>query len=244
MTIRAVLFDLGSTLWDVDYSGEDRAYRMLYRCLKEETGLRIPPAKKLRDAVADVFLKKSEEWRNGDLHEGPTEEVYAEALESLGLDVPASKLTRLAEDVLSESIIYTVAPDTPDALRALKERGLEVGCVSNTYQSSRSLEKSLVRYGLMQHIDTLVTSSEVGWQKPHPAIFEEALRRLNVEARETVFVGDMVWADIQGAQALGMKAVLTHQYREEDPDGVKPDLIVQRLSEVVGYVDRLNGADE
>ena len=63
-------------------------------------------------------------------------------------------------------------------------------------------------------------------EKPHPAIFEEALRRLGVEAKETVFVGDMVWADVQGAQALGMKAVLTHQYRQEDPGEAKPDLIV------------------
>jgi hypothetical protein len=37
-----------------------------------------------------------------------------------------------------------------------------------------------------------------------------------------------------------MKAVLTHQYRQEDPGDSKPDLVVDRLSEVVDYVDRLN----
>ncbi len=243
MIIRAVLFDLGSTLWDVDYSGEAQAYKILRRRLKEETGLPIPPAGELRDAVANVFLKEVAAWRSGDLRERPTEEVYAMALDSLGLKIPASKLTKLAEDALSRSIIYTIAPDTVEALRSLKERGLKVGCVSNTYQSSRSLEKSLRKFGLLRYIDTLVVSSEVGWQKPHPAIFEAALHRLGIEAKEAVFVGDMVWADIEGAQALGMKAVLTQQYHREDPVQVKPDLIVQRLSEVVGYIDRLNATD-
>ena len=59
---------------------------------------------------------------------------------------------------------------------------------------------------------------------------QEALRRLGVEAKEAVFVGDIVWADVEGPQALGMKAMLTRQYRQEDPDKVRPDLVVQRLS--------------
>jgi putative hydrolase of the HAD superfamily len=119
-----------------------------------------------------------------------------------------------------------------------------VGAVSNTYQTSRSLKESLAKYGLLPFIDTLVVSSEVGWEKPHPAIFQEALRHLGIEAKETMFVGDSVWADVGGAQALGMKAVLTHQYRQEDPGEARPDLVVKRLAKVVDYVDRLNGEAE
>jgi len=50
-------------------------------------------------------------------------------------------------------------------------------------------------------------------------------------------------ADVQGAQALGMRAVLTHQYRQEDLGENKPDLVVKRLAEVVGYADRLASED-
>ena len=238
--IRAVLFDLGYTLWDVDYSGETQAYQTLRRRLAQETGKPVPPAEKLRAAVSAVFLRETEAWLHGKLEQMPTEGIYRDALQSLGLNIPAGYLSRMADNVLSRSIRYGVDPKTPQALQALKERGLAIGAVSNTYQSSRALEKSLARHGLMQYIDTLVVSSEVGWEKPHPAIFQEALRRLSVDAKETVFVGDMGWADIKGAQALGMKAVLTHQYRQEDPRESKPDLVVERLSEVVDYVDRLN----
>ncbi|HUS82164.1 MAG TPA: HAD family hydrolase [Dehalococcoidia bacterium] len=241
MKVRAVLFDLGYTLWDVDYSGETQAYETLRRRLARETGEPVPPAEKLRAAVSAVFRRETVAWLHGKLEQKPTAEIYGEGFETLGLDVSAEVLGRIAEAALFRSIRYTVDPETPRVLAALKERGLLVGAVSNTYQSSRALEKSLVKHGLMQYIDTLVVSSEVGWEKPHPAIFREALRRLGVEAKETVFVGDIVWADIQGAQALGMKAVLTHQYRQEDPGEAKPDLVVKRLAEVVDYVDRLNG---
>jgi putative hydrolase of the HAD superfamily len=240
MNIRAVLFDLGYTLWDVDYSNEAQAYRKLRQYLVKETGASVPSSEKLRAAVSAVFLREAEAWLHGNLKQEPTEQVYRQALESLGLDTPAEYLSRMSEDVLSRSIHYVVDPDTPRALRALKERGLAIGAVSNTYQSSKTLEKSLARHGVMTYIDALVVSSEVGWEKPHPAIFQEALRQLGVTAAETVFVGDIVWADIQGAQALGMKAVLTHQYRQEESGEATPDFIVKRLSEVVDYVDRLN----
>jgi putative hydrolase of the HAD superfamily len=165
--------------------------------------------------------------------------VFKEAFEALGLDVP-EPLREMAEETLSYGIRYSVDPDTVETLHALKRRGLRVGVVSNTYQSSRSLAKSLRRLGLLPSIDALIVSSEVGWGKPHPAIFEEALRRLDVRPEEAVFVGDTVLADIKGAQALGMKAVLTWEYRQEDPGDAEPDLIVDRLSQVVEYVDRLN----
>lgn len=241
MKIRAVIFDLGYTLWDVDYSGEAQAYRRLRARMVKEMGEPVPPPRKLREAVGAVFWRETEAWlRYGRLEEKPTAEIYREGLEALGLDVPAAFLRRMADAALSHSIRYTVNPETPQVLRALKERGLVVGAVSNTYQSRKALEKSLAKHGLLPYIDTLVVSSEVGWEKPHPAIFQEALRRLDVAPGEAVFVGDIVWADVQGAQALGMKAVLTHQYRQEDPGEHTPDLVIDRLAEVVDYVDRLN----
>jgi putative hydrolase of the HAD superfamily len=244
MKIRAVIFDLGYTLWDVSYSGEPQAYRRLRALLLKEVGAPVPAAPKLREAVRTVFWRETEAWLHGKLQQEPTEDIYGEALRSLGLDVPAAFLGRISDEALSRSIRYTVDQETEGVLRALKERGLRVGAVSNTYQTSRSLKESLAKYGLLPFIDTLVVSSEVGWEKPHPAIFQEALRRLGIEAEETVFVGDSVWADVGGAQALGMKAVLTHQYRQEDPGEARPDLVVKRLAEVVDYVDRLNGEAE
>jgi putative hydrolase of the HAD superfamily len=149
----------------------------------------------------------------------------------------------MGELATSASIRYNVDPETPRVLRALKERGLRLGAVSNTYQSRAPLERSLADHGLLPYLDVLVISSEVGLTKPHPAIFQAALDSLRVSPAEAVFIGDIPWGDIKGAKDMGMRAVLTHQFRQADPGQYKPDLIINRLGEIIGYVDRLNQDD-
>ena len=64
------------------------------------------------------------------------------------------------------------------------------------------------RFGLADAIDAVASSHSVGWRKPHPAIFQRALDLTGARAEETVMVGDRLDADVAGAQALGMRAVL------------------------------------
>lgn len=244
MKVRTVMFDLGYTLWDVDYSGETDAYAQVRRRLIEALGETVPDAQTLQDAVAAVFQREIDEWQlEGKLKQLPTEEVFRQGFAGLGLNVPEALLRQMGDWILGPGIRYTVDPETPPALRALKERGLRLGAVSNTYQSRAALVSRLSEHGLWGYLDALVISSEVGLTKPHPAIFQAALDRLGAAAAETVFVGDVVWADVLGAQALGMRAVLTHQYQQDDPGEHRPDLVINRLAEVVDYVDRLNSED-
>jgi putative hydrolase of the HAD superfamily len=244
LKIRAVMFDLGYTLWDVSYSEEMAAYAQVRQRIVEALGDGVPDTQTLRDAVAAVFLRETNEWLNmGKLEQLPTEDVFRQGFAGLGLDVPEALLREMGDSILLPGIRYTVDPETPRTLRALKERGLRLAAVSNTYQSRAALASRLSEHGLWRYLDALIVSSEVGLAKPHPAIFQAALDELGVTAKETVFVGDIVWADVLGPQALGMKGVLTHQYRQEDPGESRPDVVIKRLAEVVGYVDRLNGEE-
>jgi putative hydrolase of the HAD superfamily len=242
--IRAVLFDLGDTLWKVDSSsGEMEAYARVRAALVKALGEGVPDERTLRDAAAAVFLQEVNEWLAGKMEEISVEEAYRRAFANLGLEVPDALLRRMGELAISGSIRYKVDPDTPGVLRALKERGLRLGAVSNTYQSRAPLEHSLADHGLLSYLDVLVISSEVGLMKPHPAIFRAALEDLRVSPAEAVFVGDIPWGDIKGAKDVGMRAVLTHQFHQEDPGQYRPDLIIGRLGEIVDYVDRLNKDD-
>ena len=63
-------------------------------------------------------------------------------------------------------------------------------------------------FELSDLFDAVVISGELGWRKPHPAIFREALSRLGVTAKEAVFVGDDLKLDIEGAAAHGMDTIL------------------------------------
>jgi putative hydrolase of the HAD superfamily len=71
--------------------------------------------------------------------------------------------------------------------------------------------------GLMQSV---VVSSEEGWRKPHASLFEKALRECEVPAQQAVFVGDSPFHDVGGAQAVGMRAVLTTQYATRPTEGM------------------------
>jgi putative hydrolase of the HAD superfamily len=63
--------------------------------------------------------------------------------------------------------------------------------------------------------------------KPHPTIFQAALGQLGVEARDGVMVGDSLEEDIEGARALGMRAILIDR-NERHPD------VEERLTDLYG----------
>ena len=247
---RAVLFDIGSTLWssppeDLQALADcySRGREALLRCLTD-----APPIEALIEAVEGYFAEWEDIWRveAGRVEQPPTSQYVAEALARLGLTV--SEPAALAEftDALLETSIYTAKaepaePGMPEALAALIERGLILGCVSNAFMPAAALNRIMVEKGLGQYLSLTVSSCEAGYRKPHPAIYEAALQGLGVTAAETIFVGDRLDADVEGPAALGMRTVLTLQYRQEDPSAAKvqPDHVIRHLSELAGYVDGL-----
>jgi putative hydrolase of the HAD superfamily len=96
--------------------------------------------------------------------------------------------------------------------------------------------------GILPLLDATTFSSEVGTRKPDPAIFADALGKLQVDAANTLFVGDRLLDDVRGAQGAGMRGVLTREFRQEEPNGgPAPDAVIERLDELPGVVDRLTG---
>jgi putative hydrolase of the HAD superfamily len=80
-------------------------------------------------------------------------------------------------------------------------------------------------------ITAAISSSEHGYLKPHPSIFEAALKLAGVEAAESVMVGDSLTHDIVGAQRVGMRAVLVH--RAETTPACGDDVpIIRTLTEL------------
>ncbi|HEX5474571.1 MAG TPA: HAD family hydrolase [Vicinamibacterales bacterium] len=100
---------------------------------------------------------------------------------------------------------FSLYEDVPDVLRALHARGFRIGLISNTQRSLASFEE---HFGLSGLFAVALSSSDHGYMKPHPSIFEEALRRAGALPAEAVMVGDSVPHDIEGARRLGMRGVL------------------------------------
>jgi len=131
-----------------------------------------------------------------------------------------------------------VGPEVVGTLEELRRRGLRLGLVSNAAYLPRLMKTQLAALGLQSFFEAVSFSSEVGVRKPHPQIYAHALRKLGIEARRALFVGDRVKEDIQGPKTLGMRAVLTREWRQEDDPGVA-DFVIQRLGELPVVISRL-----
>lgn len=123
-----------------------------------------------------------------------------------------------------------LADDAHTALARLTGAGYRLGLISNTEDNLRPV---LARTGLDAHFEDLVLSSEVGSEKPDPAIFREALRRMAVSPERAVFVGDFYSLDVVGAEGVGIRPILL------DARGLSPDRDVMRVGSLTDLADRL-----
>ncbi|MFF8935532.1 HAD family hydrolase [Streptomyces paradoxus] len=112
-------------------------------------------------------------------------------------------------------------PDAVEVLRALRERGIPVGVVSNIGWDLRPVFRA---HGLDRYVDTYVLSFEHGIQKPDPRLFAAACAALGAEPGRTLMVGDDRRAD-GGAAALGCRVhFVDHLPAADRPDGLRPVL--------------------
>ena len=122
------------------------------------------------------------------------------------------------------------------AVEELSKLGLKLGLISNG--RSPFQERNFDSLGISDLFDTVIVSEAVGLRKPDRAIFELALQKLAVEAKETIFVGDNPLADITGSQGAGMYSIyIPGHYGNncQDADGVCKDLT--RLPDIIRQLD-------
>ena len=92
-------------------------------------------------------------------------------------------------------------------LRWLRERGFKLGAVTDRAFGGPRFMAELTEYGLDGFFGVVAISSDVGYLKPHPKIFQHALEALGATPEETMMVGDSLRCDVAGAKGLGMVAV-------------------------------------
>ena len=106
-----------------------------------------------------------------------------------------------------------VFPDTEPLLQTLRAENYYLGVISN---SIGTIEEQLGRVGLARYFRTVLDSAVVGVEKPNPRVFEMALDRAQVSAREAVFVGDLYATDIGGAGLACIRGVLMDRFGAYD----------------------------
>jgi putative hydrolase of the HAD superfamily len=202
----------------------------------------VPPPRKLDRTLGLALDRWMRDWDSDRLEQPPTECLVRETLDLLGLAVPEAVLVELTASLFGKDIeLPVVEADTLAAIASLHGRGLALGCVTNTVLLEAGIHDTLRRLGLLRYLDAVVVSSAMSYRKPHASLFQRALDELGVAPQHTVFVGDRLVDDVGGAQAVGMRGVLTHQYRQEPLDGAStaPDAVIRRLSELPDAIERM-----
>lgn len=133
-------------------------------------------------------------------------------------------------------------PDVIEGLDAILERGLKIGIVTNASQPMHLRDIELEAFGLLNYFPDAtcrISAADVGYLKPNVKIFEYALQQLGTTAQETIYVGDNPVADIAGAQAAGLRAVL--RINRETPPLISglivPDAAINSFTELLPLLD-------
>jgi putative hydrolase of the HAD superfamily len=238
--LRAVLFDWGDTLFHFAYDEELLAegWKAGLATLERDG---LPGS----DETAAVFRERYVPllFVQGSVEEVEYPEMVRELLGGFGVELDDHELDDfLAAEHAAWAPARMLGNHTHALLDSLRDRGLLTGLVSNAFDPGWLLHRDLADMGLSERLDAAVFSSEVGLRKPHPAVFEATLSKLDVAPEDALFVGDRRYEDMRGAKELGMTTVQAFWFRADDDErGLDPDFEAFTAMDVLNVVRRLSG---
>lgn len=217
--IKAVLFDLDQTLLDRTQTLDS----FLKYQWQENT--------ELQAVSCDQFTEKFHELdANGAVWK---DSVYAGILNHF--NIVSLTADFLLKDYLQNLHHHaTLFPSTIDTLQTLRDQGITLGIITN---GRTDLQSSMIAgSGLAPLMDTVLISQSEGIAKPDPEIFRRALQRLNIQPKNTIFIGDNPEADIKAAYFAGMKTIWKSNFFFDQPPPEYCDAILVDFNKLPGTI--------
>jgi putative hydrolase of the HAD superfamily len=214
---RAVFFDVDFTLIYPGPTFQGEGYQRFCAAY----GIHVDPARFMEGVIAasPILNDEQELQYDDDLFVRYTRRII-EVMGGTGAALDACATEIVHEWAACQH--FSLYDDVTPVLQELGARGLKVGLISNSHRCLASFQQHFELHGL---ITAAVSSSDHGFLKPHPSIFEAALRLVGVQPEQAVMVGDSLAHDIEGARRVGMRGVLVRRAqngvdRSGDPDDV------------------------
>ena len=218
--LRAALIDVGGTLWPNSWplrqNDTHGRVERLRRALPELDGLQA------ESLVADIVSESSD--HNGgkvmvlEVVRVDANLVVGQCLERHGIPAGAETVVKVRRAMgLPVDERITPLPGARELLAAVHGHGLQCVIASNTYwRDADDYWEDFRLLGMAEHVDAIVTSVDAGHLKPHPAVFELAIRAAGAKPAECVVIGNKETNDIDPAVAMGMRSILVY------PDDPRP----------------------
>ena len=195
MKYHCLFFDLDDTIWDIKSNGresmeevfQDYGFDRFFHTFDDFYNVYFPSN-----------LRLWERYRNGKITK---DELIVERLlyplRPFGIN-DKSFAIKLNDDFLRRTTLKTkLIPHTKEILEYLRPQ-YKLFILSNGFREVQY--DKITNSGLDIFFDGIFLSDEMGYNKPHPKIFEKALQKANFKFNETIMIGDSWDADIVGAK--------------------------------------------
>jgi HAD superfamily hydrolase (TIGR01509 family) len=193
--IKLIFFDVGNTLL---FPNRERIHSPL-----AERGF-VPDAEHLRDLECRTKNRfDGMMTSNGSTDHSFWWMFYTQLLSEIGLQDDAIR-NQLVTSIRNSGNWDQIRPGTAEQLGEIGER-YQIAVISN---ADGRIEDVLNRCSIARCFRTITDSGLVGYEKPHPEIFRQALQSMNAAPGESLYVGDVYSVDYAGATDAGMEAVL------------------------------------
>ena len=257
--IRGVIFDFGSTL--IAFRGEASevralATRAMVKKLNEES-VRLDN---------DVFIQRFYELLETSFAAREASNIEISSMSVLRLALTEFGYAAVADETLEHALAcfykhfedhWEPMSDLLAVLDEIHEADYRLGMISNAGNAA-NVQRLIDKAGIMGGKDTEVTgatknillesayfdpvliSSEVGLRKPHRLLFETVLRRWQLPAEQVVMIGDMLKADVLGAQQVGMHQIwITAEADNENNHQHAVDIVPEATAKILRDVPAL-----
>lgn len=193
--ITTIFFDVGNTLL---FPNRERIHAPL-----TDRGL-TPDPELLRDLERRTKNQFDARMaQNGSTDHSFWSMFYTDLLTEIGLNDDAVR-DELVSSIRNSANWDQARPGTRELLQQIAAR-YRIAVISN---ADGRIEDVLRRCNIADCFLNITDSGLVGYEKPHPEIFRQALQSMNAKPEESLYVGDMYWVDYLGATGAGLQAVL------------------------------------
>lgn len=235
--IQAITFDLWNTIF-INRFYSDLRLNYFTQFLESK---RIPFSfHEVKNAFNLAFFLPERNYEEND--HIYTEDRISKMSKMLDLD-----LSKPDKDFIKNEFEEVMLKDPPPLKMGVKQTleelssDYKIGLISNTgVTPGRIISRVFQEYEILKHFHVKIFSDEIGFYKPHPALFKIALRELNCVPQNVIHIGDKLETDIKGAKDCNMITIWFNESNSPKSEKIQPNYEIHEFPEIIQIIKRLS----
>lgn len=231
--IQAITFDLWNTIFNNRFYTEMRLH--WFSQFLNEKGISQSEIDIENTFKFGLHLHKRNFENNYHIY---TKDRILEVLKILKIDLSKKDKAIIKKEF--EEVMLIAPPSLKKGTRQTLETlssDYKIGLISNTgITPGRIIIKVLQEYNILQYFQVKIFSDEIGYYKPHPILFNKALKKLECDPRNAIHIGDILETDVKGAKECNMHTIWFNDSFSKKSKKIKPDYEIREISEVISII--------